>query len=65
MSFSDGTISSLFCYLTQSRGNLKPHVAVGLATGEVQVFEANKMRAANTIPKPEVNDKWLHLRMPA
>jgi len=51
---TDGTISSLFCYLSQTCGNLKPHVAVGLTTGEVQVFEAYTMKTASTVPKPEI-----------
>jgi len=39
--------------LPQACGNLKPHVAVGLTTGEVQVFE-DAIRMSSTLPKPEV-----------
>ena len=54
---TDTVISSLSCYLHQPGGSPKPHLAVGLTTGEVQVFElcTETMSAVYTVPRPEVN----------
>ena len=54
---TDTIISSLSCYLHQPGGSPKPHLAVGLTTGEVQVFElcTETMSAVYTVPRPEVN----------
>ena len=56
--YTDSNISSLSCYLHQPGGSPKPHLAVGLTTGEVQVFElcTETMRHVYTVPRPEVNN---------
>ena len=53
---TDNIISSLSCYLHQPGLSPKPHLAVGLTTGEVQVFElcTETMRPVYTVPRPEV-----------